>query len=95
MSQPQTGPATHGRSGASTLPPSNQLAFTAAQQEQLFRLQLAKAVAENAAIERAAASAALLAKQQLTFATKRHAADMAHQAALRAAIAVGVQQAPV
>jgi len=96
MSQPQAIRPTRGRSSAiaNIVPPPNQLAFTAEQQEQLFQLQVAKAVAENAAIVQATASAALFAEQQRTFAAERHAADMAQQAATAAAAAVAPQQAP-
>jgi hypothetical protein len=37
-SQPQPSRPTRGRSGASAIPPPNQLALTAEQQEQLFQL---------------------------------------------------------
>ena len=95
MSQSRAGRSTRGRGGASTPPPSHQPVLKAQQQNQLFELQLAKAAAENAAIEQASASAALFAEQQRTFAAEKHAAEMAHQAALRAVIVVGPQQAPV
>jgi hypothetical protein len=100
MSQPQPSRPTRNRSGASAIPPPNQLALTAEQQEQLFQLQVAKTVAKNAAIIQAAASAALFPEQQRTFAAERHVVDMAQQAATIAATtaaavaAVAPQQAP-